>query len=67
VQFKGVPAPYKVVSPTELQVTVDASLLREAGWFDLVVKNPWPYNRDTGEPWGNGTSNKAHLIVSYRN
>jgi hypothetical protein len=64
VYFKGVSVPYKVVSPTELQVTLDASLLREAGWFDLVVKNPWPLSA-AAKPWGDGTSNKAHLIVNY--
>lgn len=66
VYFKGISVPYRVVSPTELQVAIDASLLREVGWFDLVVKNPWPLHRETGEPWGNGTSNKAHLIVNYK-
>ncbi len=66
VLFKGQSVPYKVVSPTELEVTVRADLLKEAGWHDLVVKNPWPYNPDTGIAWGDGTSNKAHLIVNYR-
>jgi hypothetical protein len=41
--------------------------LREAGRFDLVVKNPEPleafYARSM---WGNGTSNIAHLIVNYK-
>ena len=63
VLFKGLSVPYRVVSPTELQVTLDAGLLKEAGWFDLVVKNPWPIGDDA---WGNGTSNKAHLIVNYK-
>ena len=53
--------PYKVVSPTELQVTLDANLLKEAGWFDLVVKNPWPIAA-AAKPWGDGASNKARLI-----
>jgi Amidohydrolase family/IPT/TIG domain len=66
VLFKGQSVPYKVVSPTELQVTIDPNLLKEAGWYDLVVKNPWPYNPDTGQAWGDGNSNKAHLIVNYR-
>jgi hypothetical protein len=65
VYFKGVSVPYKVVSPTELQVTLDESLLKEAGWFDLVVKNPWPLSA-AAKPWGGGTSNKAHLIVNYK-
>jgi hypothetical protein len=66
VLFKGQSVPYKVVSPSELQVTIDSNLLKEAGWFDLVVKNPWPYNPDTGKAWGDGTSNKAHLIINYK-
>jgi len=67
VYFKGRPAPFKAVSATQLQVTLDAEALREAGRFDLVVKNPEPL-----EPffvrsmWGNGTSNIAHLIVNYK-
>ena len=66
VLFKGVPVPYKAVNATELQVTLDANLLREVGWHEIAVKNPWPLNRESGIPWGNGTSNKAHLIVNYR-
>ena len=67
VYFKGRPVPFRAVSPTELQVTLDAEALREAGRFDLVVKNPEPldpfYVRSM---WGNGTSNVAHLIVNYK-
>jgi hypothetical protein len=66
VLFKGQSVPYKVVNATELQVILDANVLKEAGWHELVVKNPWPYNRVSGQPWGNGTSNKAHLIVKFR-
>ncbi|MGI9258650.1 MAG: amidohydrolase family protein, partial [Gammaproteobacteria bacterium] len=66
VYFEGTSVPYRAISPTELEVTIDASLLHEAGWRDLVVVNPPPYNPEIGTPWGNGTSNKAHLIVDYR-
>jgi hypothetical protein len=66
VLFKGRSLPYKVVNATELLVTLDSNLLHEAGWFDVVVKNPWPYNPDTGKAWGDGTSNKAHLIIGYK-
>jgi hypothetical protein len=65
VLFKGVPVPYKAVSGSELQVTIDSNLLQEAGWHDIVVKNPWPLSPEIGLDWGDGTSNKAHLIVSY--
>jgi hypothetical protein len=66
VLFKGIPVPYKAVSGSELQVTIDTSLLQEPGWHDVVVKNPWPLHPEIGLQWGNGTSNKAHLIVKYR-
>jgi hypothetical protein len=66
VLFRGVPVPYKAVSGSELQVVVDASLLREPGWHEIVVKNPWPLHPEIGAQWGNGTSNKAHLIVKFR-
>src|SRR3972149_11880422 len=46
VLFKGVPVPYKAVNAQELAVTLDANLLKEVGWHEIVVKNPWPYNRD---------------------
>lgn len=64
--FNGTSVPYRAISPSRLEVTIDASLLHEAGWLDLVVKNPLPLNPEIGAPWGNGTSNKAHLIVDYR-
>jgi len=67
VYFNGTPEPFRAVSSTELQVTLNAEALREAGRFDLVVKNPEPldpfYVRGM---WGNGTSNVAHLIVNYK-
>lgn len=42
VYFKGSPAPFRIVSSTEIQVTLDREALREAGRFDLLVKNPEP-------------------------
>ena len=62
VLFNGESVPYKHVSGTELQVTLDADLLKRVGRFDLVVQNPQPVANPI---WGNGTSNKAHLIVMY--
>ncbi len=67
VYFKGKPAPFRAVSATELQVTLDADALREAGRFDLVVKNPAPLDPFYVKGmWGNGMSNVAHLIVNYK-
>ena len=50
------------MSATELQVTLDDNLLKRAGRFDIVVKNPEPLNN---AQWGNGESNKAHLLVTF--
>jgi hypothetical protein len=67
VYFNGRPVPFRAVSATELQVTLDAEALREAGRFDLVVKNPEPLDPFYVKGmWGNGTSNVAHLIVNYK-
>ena len=66
VYFNGTSVPYTTTSPTQLEVTLDSSLLHKAGWADLVVVNPEPLNPELGYPWGNGTSNKAHLIIKYR-
>ena len=64
VYFNGRSVPYKAANANELQVTLDADLLRTPGRFDLFVKNPEPMGTDP--LWGNGTSNKAHLIVNYK-
>ncbi len=64
VYFNGRSVPYKAANATELQINLDAELLRTPGRFDVVVKNPEPISTDP--LWGNGTSNKAHLIVNYK-
>jgi len=63
VFFNGRSVPFKAVSPTELQVKLDESLLRTPGKFDLVVKNPGPV---ATPDWGSGTSNTAHLLVNFK-
>ena len=63
VLFNGKPVPYKGVSPTEVRVMLDESLLRTPGKFDLVVKNSAPV---ATPDWGNGTSNTAHLLVNFK-
>jgi hypothetical protein len=62
VYFDGQPVPYRRVSATELQLTLDENLLKRAGRFDIVVTNPEPLNNPQ---WGNGASNKAHLLVPF--
>ncbi|HXJ02495.1 MAG TPA: amidohydrolase family protein [Micropepsaceae bacterium] len=62
VYFDGESVPYKRVSATELQVTLDENLLKRAGRFDIVVKNPEPL---ANKQWGNGESNAAHLLVTF--
>ena len=57
----GKAVPTKVISRTELQATVDASVLSKAGRYSLVVKNPQPV---AAPEWGD-TSNPAKLLVPY--
>jgi len=67
VFFNGRPVSSRVVSPTEIQVMLDADALRAVGKFDMVVRNPEPIDPAfQAGMWGNGTSNVAHLIVNYR-
>jgi hypothetical protein len=63
VFFEGKAVPFRRVTPTELQLTLDETFLRSPGKFDIVVKNPAPL---ANPEWGNGTSNVAHLLVNYR-
>ena len=63
VFFNGRSVPYKAVSPTELQVRLDETLLRTPGKFDIIIKNPAPV---ATPDWGNGTSNTAHLLVDFK-
>jgi imidazolonepropionase-like amidohydrolase len=63
VFFDGRSVPYKIVSPDEVDVTVDEMLLRTPGKYDIQIKVPLPI--DT--PYmGNGTSNTAHLLVNFK-
>ncbi len=67
VFFNHRPVTSRVVSPTEIQVTLDAQALRAVGKFDMVVRNPEPIDPAVvAGMWGTGTSNVAHLIVNYR-
>jgi imidazolonepropionase-like amidohydrolase len=63
VFFGGKSVPYRHVSPTELNLTLDETLLRTPGKFDIVIKSPGPI---ATPEWGNGTSNAAHLLVSFK-
>jgi hypothetical protein len=65
VYFNNVPVPTRVVSRVELEATVDETLLRAPGRFPVVVKNV--SIADPANPaLGNGTSNRAWLIVGYK-
>jgi len=66
VFFKGRPVSSRAISPTEIQVTLDAEAVKAVGKFDMVVRNPDPIDPAVQKGmWGNGTSNVAHLIVNY--
>ena len=57
----GKPVPTKVVSRTEVQATLDATVLAKPGRYAVTIKNPLPLA--TAE-WGD-TSNPAKLLVPY--
>jgi hypothetical protein len=65
VYFNGVPVPTKVANRISLEATIDESLLRAPGRYPLTVKNI--STADPANPAiGNGTSNRAWLVVGYR-
>jgi hypothetical protein len=61
VYVDGREVPTKVNSRTEIEATIPAAVLANAGKLDIVVKNPQPI---TTPVWGD-TSNIAHLLVPY--
>jgi len=63
VFFNGRSVPYRHVSPTELNVTLDETVLRTPGKFDIVIKSSEPV---ATPDLGNGTSNTAHLLVNFK-
>ena len=54
--------PTKVISRTELQATVDATILARAAKYAVTIKNPAPISPFE---WGD-TSNQANLLVPYK-
>jgi len=56
------PAAERIAGRVSKLLSVD--LLRTPGRFELLVKNPEPIGTDP--LWGNGSSNKAHLLVNYK-
>jgi IPT/TIG domain len=62
VYLDNQPLPTKVISRTELQATVDATILAKAAKYALTVKNPAPI---APFEWGD-TSNQANLLVPYK-
>jgi imidazolonepropionase-like amidohydrolase len=63
--FNGIPVPTKVANRISLEATIDETLLRAPGRFPLVVKNL--STADPANPAiGNGTSNRAWIVVAYK-
>ena len=61
--FDGHPVPYDLKSITEIDLLIDETYLRRPGRYSVMVKNPPP---PANAVWGNGTSNTAWLLVSYK-
>ena len=55
--------PSRLVSATEMQVTVDAGLIARPGIFPLQVRNPGPHL--SMSMWGTD-SNRAYLVVGFK-
>ena len=65
VYFNGIPVPTTVNGRLEITATIDEALLRSPGRFPVVVRNLGL--ADPANPMlGDGTSNRAWLIVGYR-
>ena len=63
VYFDNVPIPFELKSITEIDAIIDEAYLRRPGRFSVQVKNPPPA---ANLNWGNGSSNIAWLLVSYK-
>ena len=63
VYFGEQPVTTRLVSETEIEAIIDAALINTVGTYPVTVRNPEPLQRPE---WGDGTSNKAYLIVDYR-
>ena len=63
VYFGERPVPARLISDTELEAVIDTALIAKVGTYPVTVRNPGPLQRPE---WGDGTSNKAHLLVNYR-
>lgn len=61
--FAGRPIPARLVSATELEVTLGARSIAHAGAFPIMVKNPGPH---LSQPQWGSTSNRAYLTVRLR-
>jgi len=65
VYFDNNVVPSRRISATELQVTLDANLLRRVGRFDIYVKTPGPLINPVWHA-RDGVSNMAHFLVNFK-
>jgi hypothetical protein len=63
VLCNDIPVPFELKSILEIEAIIDETLLRRPGRFSIRVKNPPPA---ANLNWGDGTSNTAWLLVSYK-
>ena len=66
VYFDNKIVPFTLVSPTEMHVTLDESLLRRAGVFDVFIKQPGPLINQQSWHARDGLSNKARFLVDFK-
>ena len=63
VYFNETPVPTRVVNANEIEARVDESLLRAPGRYSVIVRNA---GIAAPQKLGDGSSNRAWLIVGYR-
>jgi hypothetical protein len=63
VYFDDKPIPFDLKSITEIDAVIDETYLRRPGRYAVYVRNPPPA---ANLNWGNGTSNIAWILVSYK-
>jgi hypothetical protein len=66
VYFNNVIVPYRRVSRTQLEVTLNQNLLQQPGVFEILVKTPGPLINQQSWRARDGFSNKARLLVDFK-
>lgn len=61
--FGAAPLPTRLVSDSELEVTINAGLIQRAAIVPIMVRNPGPF---LSQPKFGNTSNRAFLLINFK-